>query len=310
MNSHTDYYKILGVSENASDDEIKRAYRRLAKKYHPDSQGGDRAAEEKFKQISEAYNTLKDKQKRSQYDMLRRGGFTGTGGSGDTQFHFGEGFFGNMQDLFGSLFGDINGRNASGAHGFSGQGDMGDVFGRRKSTSQSHRGRDVESTLTLPFDLAVRGGETIVSTTGGKKIKIKVAPGTEDGKKIRIRGQGEPGPRGGPAGDLYLIIRVTPHPEFERKGKDIYSTLTINIAEAVLGTEVFVKTISGKKVKLKIPAGTNGGTVFRIPRMGISNDSGIGDHYVRVQIDAVKNLSLAQRKEFKNWAISVGLLKK
>ncbi|RMF57743.1 MAG: J domain-containing protein [Calditrichaeota bacterium] len=315
MRPDVDYYKILGVSETASQEEIKKAYRKLAKEYHPDTRKGDKRAEEKFKEISEAYSVLSDEKKRAEYDMLRRGGFGagdfkfGQGGSGAYEYQFGgENIFENLHDIFGNLFG--TGRQSSSRKNTQGTGgfNFDDLFSQQQRGRPQTRGSDVETSITIPFDLAARGGETIIHTKNNKKIKIKVPAGIEDGKKIRIKGQGNPSPTGGEAGDLYVIVRVAPHPEFTREGLDIHSKIHLNIAEATLGTEVQVKTINGKRVKLKIPPGTSSGKIFRLPGMGIESTHGKGDHYVHVEIDVPKDLSMNQRREFKSWAKKVGLI--
>ncbi len=318
MDPKKDYYKILGVSENASDEEIKKAYRELAKKYHPDRVGGDKAAEEKFKDISEAYSVLSDPKKRKEYDMLRKNPFAGQGGfdfsgagPGGYRVHFEGGDFGNIGDIFENLFG-FRQRASGGAETIFGNDfDLGDVFtgtGRRRSRTRPSKGQDVEVSVTIPFDVAATGGETVITDAQGNKVKIKIPAGIEEGKRLRIRGRGMPAPGGGEPGDLYVKIHVAPHPFLERKGNDIYSTLTINIAEAILGTEKEIRTVHGKKVKLKIPPGTDGGKIFRLPGMGIKSGSQKGDHYVRIAITVPKNLSPEQLKEFKQWAKKVGLL--
>ncbi|RMG66854.1 MAG: J domain-containing protein [Calditrichaeota bacterium] len=314
MDPRKDYCKILGVSETASQDEIKRAYRELAKKYHPDAVGGDKAKEERFKEISEAYSVLSDPAKRKEYDTMRRNPFAGQQGGYDFQgapggfrVHFESADLGDLSDLFG----DFVGRGSRTGESFSRFFDLGDLFGNARQKTRTRRattGADVEAQITIPFELAVNGGETVISTGTGKRIKIKIPPGTEDGKRIRIRGQGQPSPNGGPAGDLFVVIRVAPHPEFERKGKDIYSTLHINLAEAVLGTEKTVQTVGGKRVKLKIPPGTSSGKLFRLPGLGVPAENGAGDHYVRVLVDVPEHLTPGQRKEFKEWAKKVGLI--
>ncbi len=310
MRPDVDYYKILGVDENATQEEIKKAYRKLAKQYHPDSKGGDKKAEEKFKEISEAYSVLSDEKKRNQYDMMRHGGFSsgsynfGGGSPGSYEVHFGnEGIFENLHDIFGNLFGGFNGQRGSQRR----SSPFEEVFSQQQR-SHASRGSDMQTSITIPFDLAARGGETIIQTGTNKKVKIKIPVGIEDGKKIRVRGQGAPSTTGGAPGDLYVTIHVAPHPEFERKGLDIYTTARINIAEAILGTEKQVQTVTGKRIKLKIPPGTGSGKVFRLPGMGIKSASGTGDHYVRVEVDVPTNLSMTQRREFKNWAKKVGLI--
>lgn len=316
MGPQPDYYGVLGVAESATQDEIKKVYRQLAKKYHPDSRGGDKAAEERFKQISEAYSVLSDPQKRREYDLSRRGGFMGGGnsgfggGPGSYQVHFGDDSFENIQDVFSNLFGGFNGRGRQAPFNQGAGGGFNDLFnqGQTPPPGQSSRGADMESVITIPFELGVNGGETIVKTGSGKKVKIKIPPGTETGKKIRIRGQGAPGANRTAPGDLYITIRVSNHMEFERRGQDIHSNVYINVAEAILGAEIQVKTISGKMVKLKIPAGTSSAKFFRLPGMGVQLDGKKGDHYVRVEIDVPQNLTMNQKREFRNWARKLGLI--
>ncbi len=307
MNPQSNYYEVLGVREDASAEEIKKAYRRLAKQYHPDSRGGDKKAEEHFKKISEAYSILGDPQKRQQYDLMRRSGFSGFEGfdfrgpdSGSYRVNFGDNV-NDIGDIFSNLFG------GGGRQGESLFNNFEEVF-RQKKPSRA-RGADMESTITVPFDMAINGGETIIKTGGDRRVKIKIPAGIEDGKKIRIRGQGAPSKSGAEPGDLYLTIKVAAHPEFERRGNDIHSHLYINMAEAVLGAEVNVKTVNGKEVKLKIPAGTSSAKIFRLPGMGVKTETGPGDHFVRVEIDVPADLSMSQKREFREWARKVGLLK-
>lgn len=309
MDPRKDYYKVLGVSENASQDEIKKAYRKLAKEYHPDKRAGNKEAEEKFKDISDAYSILGNPEKRKKYDMFRRnpwasqgeGGFDFQGsGPGGIHFEFGGGGFDDLSDIFGNLFGSRGRRRSGFSTGFE------DLFGGPRS--RTVRGRDVEAQLTIGFDLAAKGGETLITTGSGKKVKVKIPAGIEDGKRIRIKGQGENPPGATQPGDLYVTIRVAPHPEFERKGNDVYSKIDISIADALLGKEVFIDTIHGKRVKLKIPPGTSGGKTFRLSGMGIHSNSRKGDHLVQVQISVPRDLTPEQLKEFKEWAKKAGLL--
>lgn len=308
MNPRVNYYELLGIPDTATQDDVKRAYRLLAKQYHPDSSGGDKSAEEKFKQVSEAYQVLSDSKKRSKYDLIRQNAsrrqqVNFPGDNANTYQVNSE----NMQDIFSNLF---NGFTEPGQDEQS-FGDIGfDEFLRNSRNASAKRGTDMESTITIPFEMAVNGGETIIKTGGGKKVKIKIPAGIEDGKKIRIRGHGSPPPAGGgAAGDLYLSIRIAKHLEFERRGNDIHSNIYINIAEAVLGTELSVKTISGKRVKLQIPPGTSSAKIFRIPGLGVKNEAGQGDHFVRIEIDVPPNLSIAQKRDFRNWAKKAGLVK-
>lgn len=317
MDPKKNYYDILGVSETATADEIKKAYRKLAKKYHPDKQGGNKAAEEKFKDISEAYSILSDPKKRKEYDMMRKNPFAsgaggygygdfGNAGAGGYRVHFenGEGGgFGGFEDILSSLFG--MGRRSS-RSGF-GTGAEEDIF-QRARTQQAMKGADVQAEITIPFELAARGGETMVRTPTGKKIKIKIPAGTDSGKRMKITGQGSPSPHGGAPGDLYIVINVAPHPKFERKGNDLYASEKINIAQAVLGTQIAVKTLDNKTVKLKIPAGTDSGKLFRLKGMGIQNSHTKGDLYVKIEITTPKHLSPKLKKEFEEWARKAGLL--
>ncbi|MCK6621395.1 MAG: J domain-containing protein [Calditrichaceae bacterium] len=307
MNSQANYYEVLGVREDASAEEIKKAYRRLAKEYHPDSRGGDKKAEEHFKKISEAYSVLGDPQKRQQYDLMRRGGFSGFEGfdyrgpgAGSYRVNFGDNV-NDIGDIFSNLFG------GGGRQGESLFNNFEEIFHQKKPPRA--RSADMESTITVPFEMAINGGETIIKTGGDRRVKIKIPAGIEDGKKIRIRGQGAPSKSGAEPGDLYLTIKVAAHPEFERRGNDIHSYLYINMAEAVLGAEVTVKTVSGKEVKLKIPPGTGSAKIFRLPGMGVKAETGPGDHFVRVEIDVPADLSMSQKREFREWARKVGLLK-
>lgn len=306
MRPDVDYYRILEIGDSATPEEIKSAYRKLAKENHPDSRGGDKEAEERFKEISEAYAILSNPQKRSQYDMIRKGGFNfQQGAPGGFDGRFSEGMRDNFTDIFSNLFGDFNGHSepAGGSFNFE------DIFKNRQRTrTTTPRGTDMQSTITIPFELAVNGGETIIKTGSGKKVKIKIPAGVEDGKKIRVRGQGAPASGGGQTGDLYLNIKVANHLEFERRGNDVYSSAFINMAEALLGTEILVKTVNSKQIKLKIPAGTSSGKVLKLPGMGVKHEGGTGDHYVRIEIDIPNNLTMGQRRDFRNWAKKVGLI--
>jgi molecular chaperone DnaJ len=285
-----DYYDILGVKKNATDEELKKAYRNLAKKYHPDRNKGNKEAENKFKEISEAYAVLSDKEKRQQYDRLGREAFSGAGGP------FGAGGFDFSQ--FAEQFGRATGargraggrRPASGAGGFT---DIfSDLFGGGSVNFETgpERGGDVEAELTIDFRDAVLGA-TMDLRADGQSIKVKIPEGVADGQRIRLRGKGAPGMGGGTAGDLNVLIHVRPHPLFERRGDDIYIDLPVTIGEAVRGAEVEVPTIHGP-VRARIPAGTQAGQTFRISGKGVKKKGGgSGDHYYRVQIAVPKKVS-------------------
>lgn len=311
MDAKKDYYKILGVSENASLDDIKKAYRKLAKEHHPDAKGGDKRSEERFKNISEAYAVLKDPKRRQEYDLMRKNPFLGAQGGGFEDFaNSGGGFrvnFGRsgggsgLDDLLSDFFGFSEKRGGSRRQSEE------DLFGFSRRGTRS-RGEDFHATITIPFELAAQGGETFVNTPTGKQIKLKINPGTEDGKKVKMTGYGAPSPAGGIPGDLYIIIQVAKHPQYERKGLNIYSSEEINFAQALLGTEIEVTTINQQKVKLKIPAGTDSGKIFRLKKLGIQTSEGTGDHYVKILILAPKNLSGRAKREFELWAREAGLL--
>ena len=233
---HTkDYYDILGVDEDASASDIKKAYRTLARKHHPDRNPDDSEAEERFKEIQEAYAVLSDDEKRQQYDAQRRfgggGSFNGGwgAGAGGPEVRYQQGsrdpFGGGLGDIFESFFGGRVGRR---------QQRGGDPF-QRGGGRQAASGRDVETTLSLSFDEALRGGRQQVRLPGGETIRLNIPKGVRNGTKIRLRGRGQPGPSG-QRGDLYVTFEVGEHPRFERKGDDVHLTETIGAFEALLGT--------------------------------------------------------------------------
>ncbi len=297
-----DYYQILGVSKDATQEEIKKAYRKLAKKYHPDKNKGNKEAEEKFKEISEAYAVLSDPEKRKKYDQLGadwekyeqfggQGGFdwsqfTGGGQGGRTFYTFttgGEGAEDMFSDFFRIFFG--------GGGGF----DPFEAFrsqGRRRTTAQ--KGRDYLATLNIGFDEALHGGEHIISVNG-KKLKLKIKPGVYHGKKLRIKGKGEPGIHGGPPGDLILTIQIALPPEYRAQGEDLYKDLYIDIPTAVLGGKVQVD-IPGGKARITIPAGTSSGKKFRLRGKGLfRKDGSRGDLYLITQIRVPQHLTPEER---------------
>jgi molecular chaperone DnaJ len=341
-----DYYEILGLQKGASDDDIKKAFRKLAIKYHPDKNQGDKEAEERFKEINEAYQVLTDPQKKAQYDQY---GTTDFSGGFDGGFDFSD--MGGFGDIFDTFFG-----------GFGGGGS-------RRRRNGPERGADIEYSINLTFEEAVFGTEKEVTVTrhencetcngsgakpgtspktcdkcggtgqvrtqrntplgsfvsmstcdkcGGKgnvienpcstchgsgkqrkqrKIKVNIPAGVDTGNIIPLRGQGEHGANGGPAGDLYINIRVASHPTFKRKGYDIYIDTHISFGKATLGTELKVPTVDGD-VKYTIPSGTQSGTVFRLKGKGVPrvNSSGRGDQYVNVIVDTPKSLTDKQKE--------------
>ncbi|MBP1744786.1 MAG: molecular chaperone DnaJ [Firmicutes bacterium] len=344
-----DFYEVLGLQKGASDEEIKKAFRKLAIKYHPDKNQGDKEAEEKFKEINEAYQVLSDPEKKARYDQYGDADFGagGYGGYGAEGFDFSD--FGGFGDIFDSFFGGGGG-------------------GRRKKGGPA-KGADLEYTVTLTFEEAVAGVEKEISITrnekcetcggtgakegtqpktcdkcggtgqvrvqrntplgsfmsmntcdkcGGKgtiisdpcqeckgsgkirknrKITVKIPAGVDTGNVIPMRGQGEHGTGGGPSGDLYVNIRVTPHKVFKRKGYDIFIDSNISFSKATLGVELKVPTIDGD-VKYSVPPGTQPGTVFRLKGKGVPrvNGHGRGDQYVNVVVDIPKTLSAKQKE--------------
>lgn len=271
----TDLYQVLGVDRSASAKEISSAYRRLARKYHPDVAGDDAVAETRFKEINAAHDVLGDPDKRAAYDkwgdqwehaeqleeMQRQGAFRGPpgGGTGGFRFDFGDagGFSG---------FGGFNPSEFEG-------GGLGDIFGGQPSGPA--RGRDVEHPLTVSLAEAFHGATRTIQTQRGSddgprlgRIEVKIPPGAATGTRVKVAGKGRPGPRGGPPGDLLLAITVADDPLFERRGDDLRSDLDVSIATAALGGEAMVPTITGQ-VALRIPAGTQNGRVFRLGGQGM-----------------------------------------
>lgn len=365
-----DYYQILGVPESATPDEIKKAYRRLAKQYHPDANPNNPQAAERFKEVGEAYAVLSDADKRKQYDQVRKNpfaGFTGFGGGAprpgapqgaeNVRFSFEDlGDVGGLGDIFSSIF---------------------DLGGRRKGRARTgpQRGQDVEFVVEIPFAVAARGGKVPITvpvteecatcsgsgnapgtkpqtcaecggsgqisfgqgsfavnrpcpvclgrgtvptrpcpTCGGtghvreqRQIVLTVPAGVDTGSKLRLSGQGERGANGGPAGDLIVNFRVKPDPFFRREGLDLFCTVPINVAQATLGSRIRVRTVDGKKVALKVPAGTQSGTRFRIPSQGVEKGGRRGDQYVQVKITVPPELSSDQEQLMRDFAKAANL---
>lgn len=347
-----DLYEILGVPRTASQDEIKKAYRKLARKYHPDSNPGDKQAEERFKEISAAYDVLGDPEKRKQYDALGSRVFTGAGAGPD----FDPSQFADLGDLFnlGDLFGGLFGRGADRAGG----------------RGRARRGRDVEATVNLSFEESLRGatvkvpvelmvacpscrgtgaepgtapivcpecrGRGVVSQSQGlfalsqpcprcrgngtviekpcrtcagagrvretKRYQVRIRPGVTDGTRIRLPGKGEAGVGGGPPGDLYVTTRVAPSPLFERRGADLVIDVPITYAEAALGATVQVPTPDGRQLSLKVPPGSQDGKILRVRGRGAPklNGGGMGDLLARLRIVVPTKLTKAEREAIEN----------
>jgi molecular chaperone DnaJ len=344
-----DYYQVLGVSESATKAEITKAYRKLARENHPDQHPGDTAAEERFKEVSAAYDVLGDEVKRKEYDEVRRmgplGGMGGMGGAGGG-FRFED--VGDLGDLFGGLFN----RGRAGARGRGGRG------------TGPQRGQDLQSELHLSFDDAFAGVTTAVHLTseaacsrctgtgaepgttplvcpncGGRgvlddnqgffsfsqpcptcqgrgtvietpcancrgsgvehrprEVKVRVPAGVQDGQRIRLKGRGGPGRNGGPPGDLHVVVHVAPHPLFGRSGDDLTITVPVTFAEAALGADIEVPTLDDGPVKIRIPAGTKSGRVFRVAGRGVSRNGRTGSLLVTVEVAVPAKLSREERK--------------
>jgi curved DNA-binding protein len=292
--AETDYYKILGVNKTASDSEIKKAYRKLAMKYHPDHTKGDKSAEETFKKISEAYSVLSDKEKRKQYDTFGSAGFQQRYSQED--IFRGSDFESILNELFGG-----SGHFGGGGRGMRFSFGGGGPFGSYQRQQQAHsKGSDLEYELSLTLEEVAEGTQKIVSFQHkgrSEKITVKIPKGMISGKKLRITGKGEPSPYGGPAGDLYIKSKVLHHPVYDVQGQDLYINRDIKLSEAILGTNISVPTLSGKELKLKIPAGTKHKTKMRLSGHGLPHMHGKsqGDLYVHIHVNMPKRLNKKQK---------------
>ena len=284
-----DYYEVLGVSKNASDDEIKKAYRKLAIKYHPDKNPGNKEAEEKFKEASEAHEVLSDKQKRARYDQFGHAGVNGGAAGGNP--------FGNGGNPFGG--GSFN-FDFGGAGGF--EDILSNLFGFGGGARRPRRGADYQTQVTITFEEAIFGTTKTIEVDG-KNLKIKIPAGIDDSMSIRLTGKGGEAPDGGERGDLYVRIHVKPHKHLTREGNLILSEEKIDMVDAALGCEIDVETVDGK-VTMKVPAGTQSGTPFKLSGHGVPfrADGDRGPHIVTVIVETPKNLSKKQKElleEFK-----------
>ena len=277
-----DYYDVLGVSKNASDGELKRAYRKLAMKYHPDRNPNKKEAEERFKEINEAYAVLSDKEKRKQYDTFGAEGFR----QRFTQEDIFRGF--DFDDLLSNLFGGRGKREFR--FGGKGGSDFGDFFsgqyGHRDMGRMPQKGEDILYELTISLEEAAFGGEKRISYRKNgrvEEVSVKIPRGIPSGKRLRLTGKGIEGKNGGPPGDLYLQVSIAEHPIFSRERDDLIVEKEINFSEAVLGTTIEVPTLEGMK-KVKIPPGTQSYTKMRLKGLGIPHfqKEGKGDEYVKV----------------------------
>lgn len=273
-----DYYADLGVAKDASAKDIKRAYRKLAQQYHPDTTAGDPDKENRFKEVNEAYSVLSDEKTRKEYDQARdafaRGAFAGGPAGGHTQYV-------TVDDL-GDLFG--------GGGGFFG--GLGDLFGRGARPPQA--GTDLETEVSLSFHEAVSGTTRTLRTDTGREVQVRIPAGVNDGARIRVKGKGSPGAAGGPNGDLYVRVRAASHPVFGRSGADLRLDVPITIAEAALGANITVPTLDGS-VTLKIPEGTQSGKRFKVTGRGVTTPKRTGDLIVTVRVAVPTDLDDEQR---------------
>ncbi|MGC8878696.1 MAG: DnaJ C-terminal domain-containing protein [Anaerolineae bacterium] len=310
---YKDYYKILGVDKNATEKQIKAAYRKLARQYHPDMNPNNPEAEARFKEINEAYEVLSDPEKRAKYDQLgadwqrwqRAGGHPSdfdwsrwTTTPGGQRVHVQYGAPEDFADLFGEdslfseFFNSIFGNMGTHARRTGG-------FGTYEYQARSQTGRDVEYEVEISLSEAYHGTTRVLSRDG-RRLEVRIPPGAKTGTRVRVRGEGERGIGGGSSGDLYLRIKVAPDPRFERTGDDLRVTVPVDLYTAVLGGEVAVPTLTGE-VKLKIPAGTQNGQVFRLRGKGmpkIKSPGEYGDLFVRIDVRLPTQLSAKQRALF------------
>lgn len=275
-----DFYSILGVSREASAEEIKKAYRKLARQHHPDKNPGDAAAEKRFKDVSEAHSVLSDPEQRQQYDAIRAMG-SGARFSGSTA-----GGGGGFEDIFGGLFGQGSQGSAGGRFGGAGPDfsdlfeGMGDRFGGRFGGSP--KGADRTAKTTISFKGAVRGTTVGLREPNGTVIDVRIPAGIKEGQKVRVKGKGQQGPGG--AGDLLVEVSVESHPFFERVGDNIRIHLPVSFNEAALGATAEVPTIHGEKVKIRIPPGSSSGKTLRLKGQGIRSKKSTGDMLVVLEV--------------------------
>ncbi len=314
---YKDYYKILGVSKSASAEDIKKAFRRLARKYHPDVNPGDKKSEEKFKEINEAYEVLSDADKRRKYDML--------GPNWQEQFGYPSGAGGRTSGF----------RNSSMNYHPTGFSDFFEaLFGRPTSTARK-AGEDIEQRVEVAFQEAYSGGmrtfniqstdpcpvcrgtrlvagksctncQGLGSITRSKRIQVKIPPGVDNGSKIRVAGEGKPGISGGPRGDLFLVISVKSDPLYERRGDDLYSDIEVELVTAILGGEATVVTPDGRKLALTIPSETQNGRLFRLANKGMPHlrGEGSGNFFARIKVVLPMGLNDSERGLFEQLARS------
>ena len=308
-----DFYAVLGVAKDASAADLKKAYRKLARQYHPDANPGNATAEARFKEISEANTVLSDPEQRQEYDQMR------AMGAGRPRFAAGnQSGGGGFEDVFGGMFGgggagqrtsySTTGGSPRGANPgsanfddlfgglFGGGGGFGQSSGGFRGSGAPTRGRDFTATTTLDFVTAIKGDTVRLQPTEGKPLSVKVPAGVSDGQKIRIRGKGEPSPDGGESGDLVLTVSVRKHPVFERDGLNLRVDVPVTFIEATLGATIEVPTLGGEPVKLRVAPGTPSGRVLRVKGRGVETSKGTGDLLATVLVAVPSHLSAAAEK--------------
>ena len=279
-----DFYKILGVTKDVSDAELKKVYRKLARQFHPDSNPDNAKAEAKFKEISEAYSVLSDKAQRAEYDQMRAMGsgprFTGGQGfpGGGSQGY--PGGAAGFEDVFSNLFG--------GGGGFGGFGGP-------------QRGQDLTHRATIDFIDSIKGTTLKLNFDRGGAVQVKIPAGIQDGQKVKVRGKGSPSPNGGESGDLLVSVHVKPHPVFVRDGNNLRVSVPVTFVEASLGATIQVPTLGGEPVKLKVSPGTPNGRVLRVKGKGVESSKGIGDLMATVEIAVPSHLSDKAKKKLEEF---------
>ena len=278
-----DYYATLGVSPDASDKEIQSKYRELARELHPDKNPNDQKAEDRFKEVSTAYDVVGNPETRNQYDDVRRMGPSAMGGFSSQGTDFG-----NIGDLLNGMFGGSSNPFGSAGH------------------NMPRPGAHQQAQLRLSFDEAIQGVTTSVATAGqdgtSQSVKIRIPAGVDDGKRIRVKGKGGKGSNGGPSGDLIVIIRVSPHKLFTREGRTLNLSLPVTFPEATLGADIQVPTYGGESVTLRLPPGTESGKTFRVKGKGITVGTSTGDFFVTVEIAIPKELNDQQISSLQQYA--------
>jgi len=285
-----DFYKILGVAKDASDADIKKAYRKLARQHHPDTNAGNAASEKKFKDISEAYSVLSDPDERQQYDAIRAmgsGARFAPGGAGATN--------GGFEDMFGGLFTGNTGRHAGGFNPAGGgiPPEFADLFGGFGGAPGFQRtpqkGADRTASTSISFAGSIRGTTIGLREPSGEVIDVRVPAGIKDGQKVRVRGKGQPGAAGN--GDLVVSVSVQPHAFYTRDGDNLRIHVPVTFPEAALGADIEVPTIDGETVKVRVPAGTPSGRTLRVKGKGVKTSKGTGDLLVTIDVAVPRNLN-------------------